>query len=133
MKLMTTARASSTLYIQELPEDVPAVTLTFCAMAHAKMEHMPKEPLLPFLIAMAEFAKKYLCVKFLEYPGKAWLRRELELEEISRMHVEVADYSVARLCDVLYIAYTLDLSHEFAVIMGTIATIFTERTAIWRT
>lgn len=85
------------------------------------MEHMPKGPLLPFLIAMAEFAKKYLCVKFLEYAGKAWLRLELELEEITRMHVEVAHYSVARLCDVLYVAYTLDLPHEFAVIMGTIA------------
>lgn len=115
------ARASSRLYMQELPEDDDEVTLVFCALTHGKTEQLPEEPSIPFQLAMAEFAKKYLCIKFLELPGRAWLRRELEQEELSRMHVEVAYYSVARLCHLLYVAYTLDLPHEFAVIMGTIA------------
>jgi hypothetical protein len=111
------ARASSTLDIQELPEDDADVTLIVCGLSHTKMEHVSEQPSVPLLIRIANFAKKYLCIKLLQYPGRTWLRVTLDLEESLPSFLP----SAKSLCDSLYVAYILDLPCEFAIIMGKIA------------
>lgn len=116
-------KASSTLYVQELPEDNAEATITLCALLHFNDEHA-LENLTPMaMVTLTDLARKYLCLRIIHFPCRFWLKHQLEVltmldededsdsEEVASCENETVTRS---LCQCLYVSYILDIPQEYA-------------------